>query len=142
MEIETRKASQADIKDIKVLLSFYYLDSEKVENNLEGFTVATLDNKVVGCACLDMEDIVELQSVAVLPGHRNKSIGSRLVDAILNRAAGRTDAVYIRTTSAGFFEKKGFQRLQNDQKRVIWRECNECDKFDMCRQTLMKINIK
>ncbi len=139
MDIEIRKATQADIKDIKTLLSFYYLDTEKVEKNLPEFIVAVLDKKTVGCACLDIGDVVELRSIAVLPSYRNKGTGSRLVDAILIRAAEITDTVYLRTTSPVFFEKKGFRRLPDQEKKVLWNECAQCDKYDICRQTLMKL---
>jgi len=141
MDIEIRKATQADIKDIKTILSFYYLDTEKVEKNLPEFLVATLDNKIVGCACLDVEDVVELRSIAVLPAHRNRGIGSNLTAALLARAAELTDTVYLRTTSPAFFEKKGFQRLMHEDKKAIWNECAHCDKFNACRQTLMKKNF-
>jgi amino-acid N-acetyltransferase len=137
MDIELRKATPADIKNIKTLLSFYYLDTEKVEKNLPEFVVAVLDKKTVGCACLDIGDVVELRSIAVLPSYRNIGIGSRLVDAILSRAAEVTDAVYLRTTSPAFFEKKGFVRLPDEEKKLIWNECAHCDKYDICRQTLM-----
>ena len=139
MDIEIRKATQADIKDIKTLLSFYYLDTEKVEKNLPEFMVAVLDKKTVGCACLDIGDVVELRSIAVLPSYRNKGTGSRLVDAILIRAAEITDTVYLRTTSSVFFEKKGFKKLPDQEKKVLWNECAQCDKYDICRQTLMKL---
>jgi amino-acid N-acetyltransferase len=138
MDIELRKATQADIKDIKTLLSFYYLDTEKAEKNLPEFIVAVLDKKTVGCACLDIGDVVELRSIAVLPAYRNKGIGSRLVDAILIRAAGLADTVYLRTTSPAFFGKKGFVRLPNGEKKLIWKECAQCDKYEICRQTPMK----
>ncbi len=142
MNIEIRKATEADIKDIKILLSFYYLETEKVEKNLPEFIVAVQDNKTVGCACLDIDDVMELRSIAVLPSYRNKGTGSRLVDAILSRAAELSDTVYLRTTSPGFFEKKGFQRLPNEEKKIIWNECAQCDKYDICKQVLMKLVIK
>ncbi len=142
MDIEIRKATHADIKDIKTILSFYYLETEKVEKNLSEFIVAICDNRIVGCACLDIGDVVELRSVAVMPSYRGKGIGSRLVDAILSRAAMVAGTVYLRTTSPGFFEKKGFKRLPNEEKKVVWSECAQCDKFDICRQTLMKLAIK
>ncbi len=137
MDVEIRKAAQSDIKDIKKLLSFYFLSTEKVEKNLPEFIVAVLEDTIVGCACLDIGDVVELRSIAVLPAYRNKGIGSKLVDAILNRAAELTDTVYLQTASPAFFEKKGFMRLAHDTKKEIWKECAECDKFDICRQTLM-----
>ncbi len=142
MEIEIRKATLSNIKDIVRLLSFYYLDTEKVEKNLPEYIIAILDNNIVGCACLDIGEITELRSIAVLPNYRNRGIGSKLVDSILNRAADITDAVYLRTTSPVFFGKKGFQRLENEQKKIIWKDCAECDKFNTCKQTIMKIDLK
>ena len=141
MEIEQRGATPSDIKDIKKLLSFYFLDTEHVEKNLPEFIVAVLDGKVVGCACLDIGDVVELRSIAVLPEYRNRGIGSRLVDSVLKRAAKLTDTVYLRTTSPGFFEKKGFKRLADQEKKVLWEDCAQCDKFNICRQVLMKLDI-
>lgn len=134
-----RKATKEDLKDIKTILSFYYLDTEKVEKNLPEFIIAEIDKKILGCACLDLGDVVELRSIAVLPSYRNKGIGSKLVDAILNRAEGLTDTVYLRTTSPVFFEKKGFIRLPNSEKKIIWKECEKCDKYDNCRQVLMRL---
>ncbi|MDD5614653.1 MAG: GNAT family N-acetyltransferase [Candidatus Methanoperedens sp.] len=142
MDIDIRKATQSDIKDIKKLLSFYALDTEKVEKNLPEFIIAVKDGITVGCACLDVGDIVELRSIAILPSYRNRGTGSELVNVVLNRAAEITDTVYIRTTSPVFFEKKGAYRLENDEKKVIWKECDGCDKFDICKQVLMKFDLK
>ncbi len=138
MVIKIRKATEADIKDIKTILSFFFLDTDNVEKNLPEFIVAEKDNKTLGCACLDIGTIVELRSIAVLPAHRNKGIGSKLVEAILEHAKELTDIIYLRTTSPVFFDKKGFVRLPDIEKKVIWKDCEECDKFDICRQTMMK----
>lgn len=142
MDINIRKATDSDLKQIKTILSFYYLDTENVEKNLPEFIVAETNDRLVGCACLDLEDVVELRSIAVLPSYRNKGAGSKLVDAILNRAEELTDIVYLRTASPVFFEKKGFMRLENREKKVLWEDCTQCDKFDICRQIAMKLVIK
>jgi amino-acid N-acetyltransferase len=142
MDIDIRKATPSDIRDIKKLLSFYCLDTEKVEKNLPEFIVAVIDGITVGCACLDVGDIVELRSIAMLPSYRNRGIGSELVSIVLNRAAELTDTVYLRTTSPVFFEKKGAHRLENEEKKVIWNECDECNKFNICKQVLMKFDLK
>ena len=141
MNIEIRNATPRDLKDIKRILSFYCLDTEKMEENLPGFKVAILDGMVVACACLDRMDIVELRSIAVLPAHRNRGIGNKLVDSILDRAVYLTDKVYLRTTSPEFFGKKGFIRLPDAMKKAIFKDCAECDKFDKCTQTLMEIKV-
>jgi amino-acid N-acetyltransferase len=137
MDLKIRKATEADLKDIKTILSFFFLDTDNVEKNLPEFIVAVNDNKTLGCACLDIGTIVELRSIAVLPSYRNKGVGSKLVDSILERAKELTDVIYLRTTSPVFFEKKGFVRLPDKEKKVVWKDCEECDKFDICRQTMM-----
>lgn len=141
MIVEIRKAIPEDIKQIKTLLSYYYLDTERVEKNLPEFVVAVLDESIVGCACLDIEEVVELRSIAVIPYHRGKGIGSRLMDAVLARAAELASEVYLRTTSPDFFEKKGFRRLRNEEKKRVWDECGRCDKFAACRQIPMRLII-
>lgn len=140
MDIKIRKATGSDIKDIKTILSSFFLDTDNVGKNLPEFIIAENDTKILGCACLDIGNIVELRSIAILPAYRNKGIGSKLVEAILERAKELTDVIYLRTTSPVFFEKKGFVRLENNEKKFLWKDCSECDKFDICRQTLMKIS--
>ncbi len=142
MNPDIRKATERDIKDIKKILSFYCLDTEDVEKNLPEFLIAVSGENIVGCAGLDIGDIVELRSIAIMPVHRNKGIGSRLVDAILEHAACMTDKVYLRTTSPIFFEKKGAHRLENEEKKIIWNECDECNKLDICKQVLMRFDLR
>jgi amino-acid N-acetyltransferase len=142
MKLDIRKATPADIKNIKKLLSFYALDTGKVEKNLPEFIIVINDGITVGCACLDVDKIIELRSIAVLPSYRNRGIGSALVDILLKHAAELTETVYLRTTSPGFFEKKGAHRLENDDKAIIWKECAECDKFEICKQVLMKFDLQ
>ena len=125
MDINIRKATPIDVRDIKKILSFYALDTEKVEKNLPEFIVAVLEEKIVGCACLDVGDIVELRSIAVLPNYRKKGIGSRLVDAMLTRASELGDTVYLRTTSPVFFEKKGFSRRRATAIICSWLRISE-----------------
>lgn len=140
MDTEIRDAAPSDIKDIKKILSYYYFDTENVEKKLQGIVVAVFEKKIVGCACLDTDDITELTNIAVLPGYRFKGIGSKLVRSVLDRASGHGKPVHIRTTSPVFFEKHGFTRLQNDEKKFIFKECAKCAKFDICKQAVMKID--
>ena len=140
MDINIRKAAAADIKDMERILSYYFLDIDKAGMNHQQSIVAVLDGKTVGCACLDIGDIVELRSIAVLPGFRNNGIGSKLVDYLIEHP-GLTDAIYLRTMTPGFFEKKGFKKLPYEKKIIIWKDCAQCDRFNICRQILMKIML-
>lgn len=138
MDIEIRDASSSDAKSIKKLLSSYCLDTEDIEKDLDGFIVAVSGDRIAGCADLVAGDVVELRSIAVLPNYRHCGIGSKLVGSILGRARELTDTVYLRTTVPVFFEKTGFVRLPDDLKKTIWKDCAECDKFNVCKQTMMK----
>lgn len=140
MDLEIRKATTHDIKEIKKILSYYFLESDTVEKNIHETILASLDEKTVGCAVMDTGDITELKCIAVYPGYRNRGIGSRLVDSVLDSTGAKS--VYIRTTSPAFFEKKGFKRLDNSEKKIILKDCGECEKFDMCQQVIMKIDIE
>lgn len=138
MDITIRKATSDDTRDIKKILSYYFLDTDNVEKNLPEFIVAILDGKMIGCACLDTGAIVELRSIAVLPAYRYRGTGGKLVDALLDRAK-LMDAIYLRTMTPEFFEKKGFKKLPDEMKKTIWNDCADCGSFNICRQTLMKI---
>ncbi len=140
MNIVIRKATQADLIDIKTILSFYFLDTENLEKHLAESIVAEKNEKIIGCACLDPGDIVELRFIAVLPSIRNKGIGGELVDAILNRAKYLTDVVYLRTRNTAFFEKKGFKRLPDAEKKLLWEDCRQCDEYNICNQRALSHN--
>ncbi len=140
MNFNVRLATPADLIDIKKILSFYYLDTEHIKEKLS--IVAEKDNKIIGCACLDKERVVELRSIAVLPSYRNNKVGSGLMEKILEKAASDTESIYLRTRSPVFFEKKGFMRLPHHDKKMIWKDCAQCDKYNICGQTAMKKVLK
>jgi len=132
-----------DIPDIKSILSQYILETELVENNIDQFVVAETGGRIVGCACLiSSMGIVELRSIAVLPTWKNNGIGHRLFEMLMQRARGMTDRIYVRTTARGFFEKMGFEALDNSQKPVLWQDCADCDKLDVCMQVPMVLELK
>ncbi|TFH39829.1 MAG: GNAT family N-acetyltransferase [ANME-2 cluster archaeon] len=141
MTISIRSASVDDILSIKRILSQYILETELVDENIDQFIVADDGKKIVGCAYLDTsQQIIELRSLAVLP--KNKGIGRMLFEYLKTRAESMTDRLYIRTTSRGFFEKMGCTVLDYSQKPVIWQDCAECDKMDVCLQVPMVLELR
>ncbi|MDF1532273.1 MAG: GNAT family N-acetyltransferase [ANME-2 cluster archaeon] len=138
MTVNIRNAITSDIPYIKSILSQYILEAELVEENVDQFIVAEKEDKVVGCACLDNSaGVVELRSIAVLPGWKNNGTGRRLFKTLEQRAEGMADRIYVRTTARGFFEKMGFRALDNSQKPVLWQDCAGCDKLGVCMQVPM-----
>ncbi len=143
VNVNIRTASSVDIPDIKNILSQYILETELVDDNIDWFVVAETMGRIVGCACLDSSiGLIELRSIAVLPGWKNKGIGRRLFETIMQRAKGMTDRIYVRTTARGFFGKMGFEALDNSQKPVLWQECADCDKLDVCMQVPMVLELR
>ena len=143
MTVNIRSAETCDIPDIKRILSQYILETELVDDNIDRFVVAETGGRIVGCACLiSSMGIVELRSIAVLPGWKNKGIGRRLFETLMQRAEGMTDRIYVRTTSWGFFEKMGFEALDDSQKPVLWQDCADCDKLDVCMQVPMVLELR
>ena len=141
--VNIRNAGTRDIPDIKSILSQYILETETVEGNIDQFIVAETGGKIVGCACLDNSaDLIELRSIAVLPAWKNKGFGRRLFETLEQRAKGMTDRIYVRTTAQGFFDKMGFEALDNSQKPVLWQDCADCDKFDVCMQVPMVLQLR
>jgi len=141
--VNIRSAGTGDIPDIKSILSQYILETELVEDNIDRFVVAKTRDRIVGCACLISSlGMVELRSIAVLPGWKNKGIGRRLFDMLEQRAKGMADRIYVRTTARGFFEKMGFEAMNDSQKPVLWQDCADCDKLDVCKQVPMVLELR
>ena len=143
MNVNIRSAGTGAIPDIKSILSQYILETELVDDNIDRFVVAETGGRIVGCACLvSSMDIIELRSIAVLPSWKNKGIGRRLFQTLMQRAKGMADRIYVRTTARGFFERMGFKALDDSQKPVLWQDCADCDKLDVCMQVPMVLELR
>jgi len=143
MTVVIRSAGKADIPQIKKVLTQYLLETELVNSNIDQFIVAEYNKKIIGCACLDNSSgVLELRSIAVLPGWKNKGVGRRLVNTLRSRASGMSDLLYVRTTASGFFNKMGFTQLNNSHKPNIWEDCACCDKLKICKQVPMVLELR
>lgn len=81
--------------------------------------VALVDGERVGCGGLEVHGSdALLRSVAVDPAASGEGYGSEIVDRLCSIAAERNvSRLYLlTTTAAGFFERRGFERI--DRERV------------------------
>ncbi len=134
-KIELKTAAPEDLKDIKILLSYYFIDTENI--NYKDFIIATSRKKVkkvIGCASMIGN---ELRLIAVHPSYRGRGIGTKLVEYL----ASNVREIYLRTTAPQFFEKLGFVALEDNEKKYLWEDCAVCDMFDVCAQTAMRRKI-
>jgi N-acetylglutamate synthase-like GNAT family acetyltransferase/protein-tyrosine-phosphatase len=106
-----RQATAADHAQVTTLLERLDLPLAGVPLDLDGFTVAERDGRIMGSAALERYGAVGLlRSVAVDPDQRSAGLGSALVDYVLDRAraAGLNDVFLLTTTAERYFPKHGF----------------------------------
>ncbi len=138
-----RDARISDAKDISSLIN-YYAERDKmlfrsladIYENLQTFTVAELDGRVVGCCALVVvwSDLAEIKSLAVDKDHTGKGIGTMLVTAALQQAGMLgVPRVFALTLAPQFLEKTGFKIVEMDSLPMkVWRDCAKCSKQQNC----------
>jgi amino-acid N-acetyltransferase len=85
-----------------------------LKRSINGFRVAVLDGKIVGCACLqfDLPDLAELATVAVDPSLQGQGIGHRLIAeslAFADEAGCRR--LWLATLKPDYFVRFGFKPM-------------------------------
>ena len=71
---------------------------------------------VLGVACTIVgEDYCQLLFVAVRLDARRQGTGSMIVNHVLSHYAGECDTMYLFTEDRRFFERFGFERVQEDR---------------------------
>ncbi len=141
--MEVRSAKITDAKAIYSLINSYaeqdkmlFRSMADIYENLQAFTIAELDGKVVGCCALQIiwSDLAEIKSLAVDEGHKNQGIGKSLVTAALEQAAHLDlPRVFALTLDPDFFEKLGFKIIEKDSLPMkVWSDCAKCPKQQNC----------
>lgn len=115
MQVVIAAARPADREHVLRLVSESGLPLDGLAEHLESAIVARIDDRVVGCAALEIyPDGVLLRSVAVAPSSRGCGIGRQLAQAALEaaRRAGATDVYLLTTTAERFFSQIGFSTIE------------------------------
>ncbi|MBW1751825.1 MAG: GNAT family N-acetyltransferase, partial [Deltaproteobacteria bacterium] len=98
-------------------------------DHVRDFSVYVDDKKdrVLGCCALQFcwENLAEIRSLAVHPGHQRNKIGSKLTETVLEEAKS-------------FAIKEIFFEIDRSQLPLkIWADCITCVKFPDCDETAM-----
>lgn len=145
-----RKATIKDIKSIHKILADYGGKGVMLPRPLSELYDHVRDfsifedpetKKIIGCCALQFcwEDLAEIRSLAVLPDHTKKRIGSRLMETALEEARlFNIKNVFTLTYKPDFFKQFGFDVVDRATLPLkIWADCYMCVKFPDCDETAM-----
>ena len=120
--MEIRPARTSDIKGIRALIDTYAIggrlltkETVTLYESVQEFTVAVVDNEVVGCGALHVlwEDLAEVRTVAVVESLRGTGVGHQIMQAIEGRArAIGVKRIFCLTFETQFFGRHGFEEIQ------------------------------
>lgn len=147
-EIEVRKATVADLSEIKRLVDLWAdagenlpRSEEEILQSIGEFAVATENGAVVGCGALWLytPTLAEIRSVGVDPTCHGGGVGSRLVEHLASIAEDlRIERVFVLTRVPRFFERLKFRTVSvNGLPEKILKDCARCPKKHDCDEIAM-----
>jgi amino-acid N-acetyltransferase len=151
--MKVRSAKISDAKAICSLINYYaerdqmlFRSLADVYENLQCFSVAELDGKVLGCCALEIvwSDLAEIKSLAVDQANIDKGIGKMLVSAAVEQAHQLgAPRVFALTLKPEFFEKLGFEVIDKETLPMkVWSDCARCPKQQNCDEIAVIKNLK
>ena len=148
--MDVRNAKVSDVETIYELIShnaqfdkMLFRSRAYIFDNLQMFSVAETDGKVVGCCALIViwADLAEIKSLAVAEEFQNKGIGRALVEKAIEQAKNLgVKKIFALTLVPKLFEKWGFAIV--DKKTLpmkVWSDCAKCLKQENCDETAVEL---
>ncbi|QTA82795.1 GNAT domain-containing protein [Desulfonema limicola] len=143
-----RKANIKDIKKIHSLLWDYGKKGDllsrslsQLYDHLRDFWIYEENQELTGCCALQFcwEDLAEIRSLAVHPGHTGKRIGAKLLETAVSEAKEfKIKRLFTLTYRPEFFKKMGFSPIDKSELPLkIWSDCILCVKFPNCDENAM-----
>jgi len=109
---------------------------EEIRAAVRTFTVALLDETIVGCVSLRDygEGLVEIRSLAVLPDLSGRGLGSQLILEAVEKARHLgLQRVFALTRRPNLFVRKGFHTVSKERfPEKVWTDCAQCPIRDHC----------
>lgn len=121
-------ARDKDHSAIFRLLEAQQLPHEGLADHLEHAFVVRCGGAVLGCAALEVyADGALLRSLAVADAVKGQGLGTKLIEAAVERARARhLPALYLLTTTADrYFPKFGFEAIRREEVPVSVRQSVE-----------------
>ncbi|MHC4739086.1 MAG: N-acetyltransferase [Planctomycetota bacterium] len=151
--MKVRSAKISDARTICSLISQYaeedkmlFRSMADIYENLQSFSVAELDGKVVGCYSLQIiwSDLAEIKSLAVDKANTGAGAGKMLVGTAVEQAGSLgISRIFALTLTPDFFEKMGFEVVEKEALPMkVWRDCAKCPKQQNCDETAVIKTVK
>lgn len=148
-----RRAKIKDVPDMLKLINTYAQKGEmlgrpmiELYESIRTFFVAEESGKIIGVGALAViwNDIAEMRTVAVDPGHHGKGIGREIVDALIDDAKVlEIPRVFCLTYQPGFFKKMGFVDVEKSElPHKVWKDCINCPKFPDCDENALILDLQ
>ena len=147
-----RRARLEDVTTIAGVMADYVIQGtllprpvSELYQCVREFHVAEIEGEVVACAALRLlwDDLGEVRSLAVRPGHQGRGLGALLVEAVLDdaRALGVPRVIAL-TREVGFFERCGFAVASRESlPRKVWTDCVRCPRRHACDETAVVLDL-
>lgn len=155
MEYLIRKARINDVKGIHALVKEYTAQGlilprslSELYDQLRDFFVCVEErdqSAILGTCAMHIcwEDIAEIRSVAVVPEHQRKNLGTKLVEACISEAVALgIYKLFVLTYKPKFFERFGFVEIDKAVlPHKVWSDCLKCVKFPDCDEIGMLLTL-
>ena len=123
-----RNATADDLAEVEALLTASKLPVDGVAEHLVEFIVAEDEGSLAGVIGLERYGSTALlRSAAVVANARGVGIGSRLVNAVMEkaRASGISELYLLTTTAEDYFPKFGFEHATRDDVPAMVKQSAE-----------------
>ncbi len=120
-EILIRAARTTDVRAVRDLVDLYAPGGRLLSKNtvtlyedVQEFAVAEIDGQIVGCGALHVmwEDLGEVRTIAVLPEHKGKGIGGKILLMLEDKAKELgIKRLFCLTFETDFFKRYGFNEI-------------------------------
>jgi amino-acid N-acetyltransferase len=116
-----------------------------IEATLPDWIVAAADDEVLGCVSLlrYSTGLIEVRSLVVDGRYQGLRIGSRLMEALLEKARRwQIPMLFALTRKVSFFERYGFELSERANfPEKVWHDCRLCPLIDNCDETAMILDV-
>ena len=129
-DIFVKQAEESDLEQILTHLEDFQLDDTNVA--YEQFYIAVNNQEIIGFGRIKPYDkIYELSSVGVLPEHRSKGVGQKLINYLIDIFP--SNDIWITTKIDEYFKQFGFKECHTPPEEIQYKQIYICSK--LCKST-------